>query len=311
MCAADRGATRRGLLVGALATALGGCARLTDPVVHGTNPTTPLPIPSPDPVLVAVAGQVAGLRAGLAALTDAPRGWRDASEAMLSAHLGTLTARDPLSGQPSPRPWTTPSPSTPAPSDAKDFATVAGRLAEGHAQRALEATEPDLALWWASMAVALQQNTVPGPAPRAGALPRSLVFSGEVESRNVLLAHLHALTQLLEILVGVTSGGTRKAPEARLGQVRALVTEEQVAVRAAGGDPVGPLPGYEFPGPVGTAAELGSTWALVEDQVLTARGPVLASAGTAGRSPALQAMLDQADAVRARGLGTRWFPGWA
>lgn len=304
---------RRTLLLGAGLAALAGCTRLTDPVVHGSHSLSPEPVPTPDALFVTASTEVAAHRAKVVALSPAPaRAWAAAATAMLDAHLRVLTAREPLSGQPSPQPWITPSPAAPGRVDAAALAASAEALSAAHQARCLQATSADLAMLWGALAVATRLAPGPAqPAPRAGGLPLAVRVGDEVAARNVLLGHLHALVQVLELGVGEASGSERDPFVARLAAARTLVVDQQREVRGLGGDPAGPLPGYRWPGPVGSPAEVTRTWALVEDRVLTAHGPVVGASAPDRRAAALAAMIAQGEQVRRRGLGTTYFPGWS
>ncbi|XSS48661.1 DUF4439 domain-containing protein [Propionibacteriaceae bacterium G1746] len=307
----------RRLLLSAVALgatgALAGCGRFIDPVVHGTNSITPPPAPRPDPEVVAAVAELGEHLALVTSTAVAAQPWAAGVAAMLNAHLEVLRSRDPLSGMATPEPWITPGPATlPAATGGPQAAVSASaaKLADAHAARADQASTPAEVLLWGSLSVATRLNAGPGPAAVAGALPRPVMFGSQVDARNVVLGHLHALAQLLEMGVGRLTGQARAAHETRLTQVRALVVGEQSMIRQLGGDPVAPLPGYSYPGPVGTDAQLGATWALVERQVFTAWGPVVATAAANARPGVLGLMLTQGAAVRARGLGTAYFPGW-
>lgn len=307
-----------GLLVAAPAGAvLAGCTRLTDPVVHGTAGGTPPPVPSPDPAFVRAADEVAAvqrLAAGLPTSVGAP--WRQGVTTMLSAHLAVITARHPLTGRTSPAPWFTPRAapgSTPAATAGPaGFPQAAAALAAAHATRSRDAATPALAMLWGSMAVATALHEAPGgPAPVAGPPPGEVAIGSEIAERNVALAHLHSLAQLLEVGIGVNEGEARTPYRNRLAQVRTLVTAQQALVRSLGGDPVGPLPGYDLPGPSVTVADVAGTWTLVEQQVFTTAAPVIGASAPSRRVQAITEMVGQGRVVASRGAATTFFPGWA
>ncbi|MGA4669824.1 DUF4439 domain-containing protein [Propionibacteriaceae bacterium Y1923] len=303
-----------GLLLAAPVAALAGCASLTDPVVRGTNSLEPPPVPSPEPEFVAAADEVEGLRALVSGLgAAAPAAWVEAVSAMLAAHVAVLTSRDPLGGLATPQPWFSPSASAPPAAPGiglEQWTSAAADLAGAHSARATGAASPDLAMLWASLAAATTLHASPGPVPVAGPLPGPVEVDEEAACRNVLLAHLHALAQLLEVGVGITDGEVRTAYQNRLAQVRGLVVEQQALIRALGADPVGPLPGYDLPGATSTADQVAATWTLVEQQVFAAHAPVAAASPSAGRAAAITAMEAQGRAVQGRGGSISFFPGW-
>lgn len=308
-------ATRRSLLAllaaGAGGSLVAGCARLSDPVVHGSSANTPPPVPSPDPAQVRAADEIAALgmlRAAVAAPAAQP--WADGVAAMLAAHLAVVTARDPLGGRATPQPWFSPAPTPPSSPTEAAYQDAATALAQAHVRRAAEATAPSQAMLWASMSVATSLQVGPGPVPVLGPVPHEVATSEQAGARNVVLAHLHALAQLLEIGIGITNDDAREVYQTRLGQVRTQVVAQQEAIRGLGADPVGPLPGYDLPGPVDTATNVAATWTLVEGQVFTACAPVIAASPSADRAQAIADMVVQGKAVAARGAGTTFFPGW-
>ena len=300
-----------GAVAAAGAMVVVGCARLTDPVVHGTFSNTPPPVPSPDASFVRAGDEVATLAAMAAGLVTAGVSWAQGVSAMLDAHLAVVTSRDPLAGQPTPEPWfraTVASPS--APSEA-GFQQAATALASTPAARAGEADVPGLAMLWGSLSVSTTLNGSRAPAPVAGRMPVDVQVLDEAAARNVLLAHLHSLAQLLELGIGAHQGDARTIYRTRLSAVRALVIAQQQLIRGQGADPVGPLPGYDLPGPTTTVADIAGTWTLVEQQVFAACAPVIAASTRSRRQPAITDMVAQGRAVHARGAGTTFFPGWA
>lgn len=302
-------ASRRGVLVAALVGVGAGCSRLTDPVVHGSHSLSPEPVPTPDAAFVEAAGEVSRHAALVSALRPAPAS-APALARMFAAHQSVLSARRPLEGG---ERWITPSPvPTPAGVDAGRWAASAKDLAAAHEGRCLAAPAGAMAMLWGSLAVATAATaSAAGPAPQPGPRPRAVKLAAETDTRNVLLSHLHALAQVLELGVGATRDQPREVFERRLGEVRRLVGAQQRQVRALGGDPAAPLPGYRWPGPVTTPAQITATWALVEERVLAAHGPVVGSTATDRRAAALTQMVGQVGSLRARGRGVPFFPGWA
>ena len=304
-----------GLLAAGSAGVLVGCARLTDPVVHGTAANTPPPVPSPDASFVHAAGEVAAVRVLAAGLpTAAGATWVGAVSAMFAAHLAVITSRHPLAGQVTPQPWFSPDVTPSAAPTPSSYQQAATTLAEAHATRSRDAPTPGLAMLWGSLAVATtlhsEPGPEPGPAPVAGPRPNDVEVGDAVGARNVQLAHLHSLAQLLELGIGSNEGEARTPYRTRLGQVRQLVTAQQALIRGLDGDPVGPLPGYDLPGPATTVADIADTWTLVEQQVFTAGAPVIAASAAMARAQAITDMVTQGRVVHSRGAATTFFPGW-
>lgn len=310
------------LATAASASVLMGCAGVTDPRVHGTNPNTPPPVPSPDPAVVRAANEVASLRALVARLpASVSKPWGDGVAAMLDAHLAVLGSRHPLSGRQTPQPWfsptdstslaTSPSVATPTASTPAEYEQAATALAAAHAARAQDELEPGLAMLWGSLSVATTLHRVPGPVPVPGSAPHDVDVVDEATARNVLLGYLHSLAQVLQLGIGVTDGDARAAYQSRWDQVRVLVISQQGLIRSLGADPAGPLPGYDLPGPTDSPQGIAATTTLVEQQVFTASAPVIAASPAAGRPQAIADMVTQGTVVHARGASTPYFPGWA
>ena len=146
---------------------------------------------------------------------------------------------------------------------------------------------------------------MPGPHPRPATLP------DHARACNGVLAHCHALAQLLEIGVGVGERADDDDFEKRLGEVRAQVHRLEEDITAQGATPVAARAGYRWPGRTGTLNELRATWGILEEQILTSMGPMVATSPPDERMEALGHMDTQALMVRARGRGSTFFPGWA
>lgn len=303
---------RRVLLAVAGLGAFAGCSRLTDPVVHGTNPAGGAPVAEPEPRWVEAASQVQACRA--AALASPAGSWRSVAIALLDRHLGVVTAPHPLDGHPSPSPWITPSASTP-PGDA---AASAAEAIAGHRSRCVAAAPGAEAMLWAAMTVATEclerSRTGTGAlatnVPRGGGRPGQITLGSAVQTQNLLLGHLHKLAQLLELGVGAAEGAAEAPFSRRLDQVRREVTQAQARIRQLKGDPVAPLPGYRYPSPVTTPAQISQAWTTVEADLVNAWGPVVGSAAASDRAALLQAMSAQAALAQGRGGPVGAFPGW-
>ena len=308
---------RRELVVGGFAAALtgalglGGCSRLTDPVVHGTRSAPPGAQAAPRPSFVTGAAGAADLRSGLQGWPTAGQAaWAEQVRSMLDAHVQLLSAKEPLAGLPSPEVWASLDPSA-SPSGGESpteagFTAAATALADKHQDTALSAKDPSEAMLWASLSVATRVNAKPGPAPTPTDLPRTVEFGTEVEARNVVLGYLHSLAQWLELDLGDANKVQEALLNARLREVRAAIRAEQKLIRSLKGTPVAPLPGYSWPGP----GEEARTRFLIERQVMDAWGPVVATSPQARRKQALDQMVSWGRGALAGGAGTSYFPGW-
>ena len=303
---------RRVVLTVAGLGALVGCSRLTDPVVHGTNPAGSAPVAEPEPRWVEAASQIQTYRA--AALTGPDGSWRSGATNLLDRHLAVVTAPHPLEGNPSPSAWITPSATT----SPRDAAASAAEAIAGHQARCVTADPGAEAMLWAALTVATEclersrtgKGTVATNLPRGGGRLGQLTLGSATHTQNVLLGHLHKLAQLLELGVGAAEGAAEAPFARRLDQVRLEVTQTQARIRRLKGDPVAPLPGYRYPGPVTTPAQISEVWTTVEADLVNAWGPVVGSAAASDRPALLQAMSAQAVLAQGRGGPVGAFPGW-
>lgn len=304
---------RRVLLSVPLLGAMAGCARLTDPVVHGTSTAEPAAVPSPRPEFILAATRV---RTHLARLEGWPgadqQAWAKGAKEMFEAHLRVLQAREPLAGQASPEPWIkVPERKDPATMDAATFEKAATTLADQHAEQCARAADPSEAMLWGSLSVVTLLNARPAAAPTKGGLPQQLALKASskelASARNGVLGYLHSLSLWLDLAIGRADKVQEVLLTARREEVRKAIQEQQRRIRELKAEPVGPLPGYQWPGPATDARTMG----LIEAQVFTACGPVVGLTPAAQRREALAEMVAFGRTALGSGVGTSWFPGWA
>lgn len=250
-------------------------------------------------------------------------GTTPAQKAWAAGHLAACTARaqvlnhvDPLSADSPTLPPAQPSPvvATPVKTLAEAMTAIqasAKELSGQRRQRAMDASQPDEVLLWASLAVAAQVSAVQGPAPVAALrLPRHFEARPGIEARQNLLAHLHRAVWAVEACIGVLPSGPERTAlrEVRLNALTQTRDRVSGGIRAEGETPVAPEPGYQLPQrPTATTARLVA--GAVSGDLMAAWLAVAATSDQTVRDEAISRAIAEGT-LQARALPTPHWPGW-
>lgn len=330
MSADPRPLTRRGLArlgLGALAASssagLVGC-RLTDPVIHSERHNTgvePTPEPTPDAEQLVAATAEAEVATDLAAVADpalkAPPPVLAWAAAALTAHQQAahlLEQVDPMAVPPS-------GPAEVAPARHATLAAAvaaikqrSSALAVAHRARSLQASDPALALLYTSLLLTAASQAIPtAPLATRAVRPHRIADDTPAQAQAVLLEHLHAVVQGYETGVALIAftDSRRAVADARLRTLANLRDMTAAAIRAGGGDPPGPRPGYDQPIRPSTAEQALQLFVLLERQLLDALARQVPATSGADRDTALTALQQQVPHCQSWGGAMVLWPGYA
>lgn len=316
--------TRRGLLGLAVCTpVLPVVACAPDPAITG-GPSAPFSPTPTAPVQSPAAAQAAAWTSAQAAVLEllgkqgkaweVPAGtlaWVAGATECAQAHLDRLLSADPFTGE-AERVFPAPQPTSPPAADLQAaLAALDAGAAEGvdlfASLAAAAETQPDRLLY-VSLAISAQgfvSRAVP-PA-RTDAAPIRFADSTPDASLGVVLTHVWALIQGLELAAGrLASGAARDKVVARMPVARQLRDRLRDAVT---GDVPGQAAYYEMPGPMGTDAEVTSAMAILEGNLLGAFARLVSSwSDTATWWPD---MLGQVTQTTGWGGALPFWPGWS
>lgn len=298
--------SRRAVLGVALALGLGltGCYRVSPLVGTGSqagSSATPLPITDERRAGVATETSLAELAraSGLAGIAAAH-----------TAHATALAQADPLAG----RNADTTAVISPTAAPTSGNLIAAERAAGNHYRTvATAASDPAMALLWASLSVFCSNVSTTGPAPRTGDVyPTALPTEPLPSAQQVLLSRLNALVTGLEWGIGqlASSDPLRSQGQQRLQEVNTERSALREELRAASASPTPLLPGYPMPATPSTSASTKTLWVGLELGVLAGCGRVVAASSGARRSTAITAMSTPLAHAMALGSAVPGWPGW-
>lgn len=313
---------RRHFLTGlGVAAVASGCT--PSPTVRSARPRTSATPLVPGADLATARSHEAAVVSLLDAALASPKGRTPAQTRLLTqlrtahgAHHEVLMRRDPLVAGSAPMSSASPTPRQ-APKDWAALVAQIGSLekqAAAHHQRvALGVDEPSAVLLFTSLACFATVNQKPEAPIAAPASTPALVEVGDrATALTVLLTHLRALVEGLEIGSGQLKSTDARAKDGRARLERAWALRDQVMgwMRAEKVSVPPAQLGYDMPGGFGTPAEAAATWALLEGDVLAGYARLTAASPKPQRAETLALAHGQLARVRSLGGTLPCWPGW-